>query len=72
MTVIWICVAIAVAAIGWGLDRHLFLKEIEIDLREHLGDLLVVRDSAKSKTCECCTQSRVLEFKALIRRHFKL
>jgi hypothetical protein len=33
--------------------------------------LLVLRDSSP-KACRCCLQSRVLEFKALIRDHFKL
>ena len=56
---------------GWGVDRHLRLKDVEIDLKNHLGDILVARDSSP-KICRCCLQSRVLEFKALIRQHFKL
>ena len=56
---------------GWGVDRHLRLKDVEIALKDHLGDLLVVRDSS-TLSCRCCMQSRVLEFKALIRDHFKL
>lgn len=56
---------------GWGVDRHLRLRDVEIALKDHLGDLLVVRDSAP-KSCQCCMQSRMLEFKALIRQHFKL
>ena len=65
-------VVLFLAALGWGVDRHLCLKEIEIDLKDHLGDLLVARDSSVDKLCACCQQSRVLEFKALIRKHFKL
>ena len=57
--------------IGWGVDRHLRLRDVEIALKCHLGDLLVLRDSSP-KACRCCLQSRVLEFKALIRDHFKL
>ncbi len=69
---ILVCAALVIAVLIWGIDRHLCLKEIEIDLKDHLGDLLVVRDTAVDKICACCTQSRVLEFKALIRKHFKL
>lgn len=54
---------------GWGVDRHLRLRDVEIALKDHLGDLLVARDSA-SQSCRCCMQNRVLEFKALIRDHF--
>lgn len=56
---------------GWGVDRHLRLRDVEIALKDHLGDLLVVRDSSPP-SCQCCMQSRVLELKALIRAHFKL
>ena len=69
--VIWICVVLFIAVLIWGIDRHLCLRDIEIDLKLYLGDLLVSRDS-KSKSCECCAQARVLELKALIRKHFQL
>jgi hypothetical protein len=70
--VVWLCVAGWVITLIWGIDRHLNLKDVEISLKDYLGDLLVSRDSALSKTCECCAQSRVLELKTLIRKHFKL
>ena len=70
--VILLCAGLFIAVLIWGIDRHLCLKEIEIDLKDHLGDLLVARDSAENQVCACCAQSRVLEFKALIRKHFKL
>lgn len=68
----WLCFIGFLVTFGWGLDRHLRLKDVEIELKEHLGDLLVSRDSAANKVCRCCAQSRVLEFKQLIRNHFKL
>ena len=68
----WVFLVLFLAVLIWGIDRHLCLKEIEIDLKDHLGDLLVARDVAVTELCACCTQSRVLEFKALIRKHFKL
>lgn len=57
---------------GWGVDRHLRLRDVEIALKDHLGDLLVSRDASLDEICRCCAQSRILEFKSLIRRHFKL
>jgi hypothetical protein len=68
----WLCLIGFLALAGWGIDRHLRLRDVEIDLKAHLGDLLVARDSLTDKTCKCCAQSRILEFKALIREHFKL
>jgi hypothetical protein len=70
--VIWLCVAIFVVVLLWGIDRHLCLKDIEIDLKCQLGDLLVSRDTSLDEICRGCAQSRVLELKALIRKHFKL
>ena len=67
----WILFVGFLIVFGWGVDRHLRLKDIEIALKDHLGDLLVVRDSSPS-SCRCCIQSRVLEFKSLIREHFTL
>lgn len=69
--VIWLCAVLFIAVLIWGIDRHLCLRDIEIDLKLYLGDLLVSRDSSP-KNCECCAQARVLELKALIRKHFKL
>ena len=43
--------AVFIAVLIWGIDRHLCLKEIEIDLKDHLGDLLVARDSAENQVC---------------------
>ena len=67
----WFCFILILVLAGWGLDRHLRLRDIEIDLKDRLGDLLVSRDSAPSD-CKCCAQNRVLHHKALIRRHFTL
>ena len=67
----WLLFFLFLIVFGWGVDRHLRLKDVEIALKDHLGDLLVVRDSS-TLSCRCCMQSRVLEFKALIRDHFKL
>jgi hypothetical protein len=68
----WICFILILVLAGWGLDRHLRLRDVEIELKDYLGDLLVARDAALDKICQCCSQTRVLQFKALIRRHFKL
>ena len=70
--VVWLCVAGWVLILLWGLDRHLNLRDVEISLKDYLGDLLIARDSAVSKTCACCAQARILELKALIRKHFTL
>jgi hypothetical protein len=70
--IIWLCIAIAVGSFIWGVDRHLSLRDVEISLKDYLGDLLVDTHTAASKTCECCTRSRVLDIKTLIRKHFKL
>lgn len=66
----WILFVGFLCACGWGLDRHLRLRDVEIALKDHLGDLLISRDLSPT-SCACCTQSRILEFKALIREHFK-
>jgi hypothetical protein len=54
---------------GWGVDRHLRLRDLEIAFKGHLNDLLALRNTAP-KSCLCCLQSRILELKALIREHF--
>ena len=68
----WLCFILILVLAGWGLDRHLRLRDVEIELKNHLGDLLVSRDASLDEICRCCAQSRILDFKALIRRHFKL
>ena len=68
----WICLIGFLFSFAWGLDRHLRLRDVEIELKTHLGDLEVSRDGATNALCMCCAQSRVLELKALIRNHFKL
>jgi len=70
--IVWLCVAGWVLTFLWALDSRLNLRDVEISLKDYLGDLLVSRDSAVNKTCACCAQSRVLELKTLIRKHFKL
>ena len=68
----WLFLVGSIAVLIWGADRHLLVREIEISLKEHLGDLLVARDATNSKVCRCCSQSRVYDMKTLIRKHFKL
>ena len=67
-----VCGVICLGAVIFAVDRHLWIKEIEADLNNLMGDLLVARDSAKYKMCVCCMNARVLELKNLIRKHFKL
>lgn len=64
----WICFVLILVLAGWGLDRHLRLRDVEIEMKDYLGDLLALRDL----DCKCCSQSRIFEIKALIRRNFKL
>lgn len=68
----WFLIVVFLGSLVWGIDRHLCLRDVEISMKDYLGDLLVSRDSARDKLCECCAQSRVLEFKTLIRKHFNL
>ena len=65
------CVAVFLGTVIWAVDRHLCLKQIEIDLKDYLGDLLVSRDSVVGD-CKCCRQNAILSLKSLIRKHFKL
>ena len=67
-----ICAVVFIGTVIFAVDRYLLVKEIEADLNDYLGDLLVVRDTAKYKICMCCMNARVLEVKNLIRKHFKL
>jgi len=71
IAVILLVAALILGLAFWGFDRHLVLKQVEIDLKNHLGDLLVDRDSACGE-CKCCRQASVYAIKGLIRTHFKL
>lgn len=55
------------------MENHHWNKliRVEKDLKEHLGDLLVQKDSC-SNTCRKCRQSSVHAVKSLIRKHFSL
>ncbi len=63
--------ALIIALALWGADRHFCLKDIERDLKEHLGDIEVARN--------CCHfpmrvhfDAQIYSLRALIRRHYKL
>lgn len=68
---IWIFLSVIGLALLWGLDRHLALKDVEKDIKEYLGDVLVARDSADPKF-RAIYASQVGQIKQLIRSHFKL
>lgn len=53
------------------VDRHLCLKDLEKDLKEYLGDLLVARDCSEGQV-RVHYQATVSGIKSLIRRHFNL
>jgi hypothetical protein len=68
----WALLIVFIGSLIWGADRHLCLKDVEIDLKEYLGDLLVSRDSSVGEACKCCRQNTIYSVKSLIRKHFKL
>ena len=70
--VISLSVAAFLGILLWGINRHLILRQVEIDLKDYLGDLLVSRDSTKTRECACCRQNSIFAIKGLIRKHFKL
>ena len=64
-------VAIFIALALWGADCYLCLKEVERDLKEYLGDLLVAHDACHypMRVHYAATISAV---KSIIRKNFKL
>jgi hypothetical protein len=69
--VIVLCLLVFLGTVIWGADRALILKQVEIDLKEYLGDVLVARDASD------CPQrvhfdAQVFALKTLIRKHFTL
>lgn len=66
-----ICVAIFLAAVIFGVDRHLILKQVETDLKEYLGDVLVAQ-SVVDDPLKPHFAAQVFALKSLIRKHFRL
>lgn len=52
------------------IDKHLYLKDVEKDLKLTLGDFLVARDLSSDQV-RVHYQASVSSLKSLIRRHFK-
>ena len=68
----WVVFILFIGSLVFGIDKHLWVKEIEKDLKLLLGDFEVSRDAASSKTCACCRQTVIAQVKSLIRNHFVL
>jgi hypothetical protein len=68
---LWVLVVVFVLTVIFAADRQLWIKEIEKDLKEFLGDSLVARDAAE-KSIKVYYQAQVAAIKVLIRKHFKL
>ena len=69
--VVWFFVVAFVLLVIWAADRALFVKEIEKDLKQWLGDAMVARDSAEASV-RVHYIAQVAAIKTLIRKHFKL
>ena len=67
----WIAVVAFVLLAFFAADRYLWVKEIEKDLKEYLGDVLVLRDASESPH-RIHFEAEVARVKTLIRKHFKL
>lgn len=65
------CFLLFLGAMIFAFDRHSWIKEIEIDLKDLLGDSLVARDAADG-AIKVHYQAQVNALKTLIRKHFKL
>ena len=66
-----VCGALFVLAVLFALDRQLWIKEIETDLKNYLGDVMVARDVAE-KPFKVHFEAQVSAIKSLIRKHFTL
>jgi hypothetical protein len=66
-----VCGVLFVLAVLFAVDRSLWIKEIETDLNNFLGDSLAARDMAEDSV-RVHYQAQVSAIKALIRKHFKL
>jgi hypothetical protein len=67
----WIVVIVFVLLAIFAADRYLWVKEIEKDLKEYLGDVQVARDSSEPPF-SVHFEAQVLALKHLIRKHFVL
>lgn len=66
-----IFVGVIVILIIWGADRHLWVKEIEKDLKNYLGDVEVAREVSEPPV-RVHFNAQVFAIKTLIRKHFEL
>jgi hypothetical protein len=66
-----VCGVLFVLAVLFAVDRSLWIKEIETDLNNFLGDSLAARDVSEDSV-RVHYQAQVNAIKALIRKHFKL
>ena len=67
----WIWVFVFVVLVVFAFDRHLWVKEIEADIKEYLGDRLTVRDASPDEI-RCHFNAEISSLKSLIRKHFVL
>lgn len=61
--------AIVLGSLIWGLDRHLCLKELHIDLSEYLHQVMEARDKSESPI-RVHFDAQVFALKTLIKKHF--
>lgn len=66
-----IFVGVIVILIIWGADRHLWVKEIEKDLKNYLGDVEVAGEVSEPPV-RVHFNAQVFAIKTLIRKHFEL
>jgi len=66
-----ICAIVFVLVVIWGADRHLLVKEIEVDLKKYLCDVMDARDVSDSYL-KVHFDAQVFSLKTLLRKHFKL
>ena len=67
---ILLCLAVFLGLAVFAVDRHLILKQVETDLKDYLGDVLVARDSTEPPL-RVHFEAQVVAIKTLIRKHFK-
>ena len=67
----WIVVIVFVLLAIFAADRYLWVKEIEKDLKEYLGDVLVARDVSEPPF-RVHFDAQVSSLKLLIKKHFTL
>ena len=67
----WIVVVVFVLLVMFAADRYFWVKELEKDLKEYLGDVQVARDSSEPPF-RVHFEAQVLALKHLIRKHFVL